>query len=191
MYTPWPDNSNEQALRSQLADLVGDYIFDAPSFEVADIHSQFAQVYVYQFAHRSKVTLLPEWMGVAHGENVVYDFGIPMLSRVPLRFDAIDRNMSLVMMAMYADFARSGTPKVSGITWEKYDSTNRAYLRVDTDPKMTANFYPLRMSFWNDYYIKLTQVKFDTKKDAPSVASTVVTMATFVQIILITILTTL
>ena len=36
MYTPWPDKSNEYALRSQLVDLLGDYLFFAPSHEVAD-----------------------------------------------------------------------------------------------------------------------------------------------------------
>ena len=42
MYTPWPDKNDKYALRSQLVDLVGDYLYFAPSHEVADIHSKVA-----------------------------------------------------------------------------------------------------------------------------------------------------
>ena len=36
MYTPWPDRNDKYALRSQLVDLIGDYIYFAPSHEVAE-----------------------------------------------------------------------------------------------------------------------------------------------------------
>ena len=52
MYTPWPDKNDKYALRSQLVDLIGDYIYFAPSHEVADIHSKVAPVYMYEFARR-------------------------------------------------------------------------------------------------------------------------------------------
>ena len=66
---------------------------------------------------------------------------------------------------MYANFARSGDPTVSGVAWEKYNTTHRAYLKVDTSPELKASFNPRRMSFWNDYYPKLEQVKFDANKE--------------------------
>ena len=47
---------------------------------------------------------------------------------------------------------------------------------------MTASFYPRRMAFWNDYYPKLTQMKFDTKEEI--VASAGVTTATILQLVL-------
>ena len=90
---------------------------------------------------------------------------------------------------MYANFARSGDPvpqQASGVAWERYNSSHRAYLRVDTNPKMALSFNPRRMSFWNDYYPKLTQLKFDTKKAVVSGASVVI--GTFLQIALIAIL---
>ena len=70
MYTPWPDNSDKYALRSQLVDLIGDYLYFAPSHEVADIHSRDAPVYMYEFAHRSKFSWFAEWMGVVHGSKL-------------------------------------------------------------------------------------------------------------------------
>ena len=186
MYTPWPDNSDKYALRSQLVDLVGDYLFFAPSHKVADIHSKVAPVYMYEFAHKSlNVSFGTEWMGVTHGDNVDYDFGVPFL---PIRpYSATDRSVSLFIMTMYANFARYGDPSASGITWERFNSSQRAYLRVDTNPKMASSFHPHRMTFWNDYYPKLAQVKFETKKEAVSGASTSVAIGTFLQILFITI----
>ena len=180
MYTPWSDNSNKYALRSQLVDLLGDNIFVAPSHKVADVQSQVAPVYMYEFAHRatSSLEVRAEWMGVVHGENIPFDFGVPFLPKFSPHYSPADRNVSLFIMTMYANFARSGDPSVSGVAWEKYNTTHRAYLKVDTSPKMMASFNPRRMSFWNDYYPKLVQLKFDTNKKKVSSAATVVIMGT-------------
>ena len=177
MYTPWPDNSDKYALRSQLVDLLSDNIYFAPSHEVADIHSKYAPVYIYEFAHRPKnASIFPEWMGVVHGENVAFPFGIALWFP---RYDAADKNVSKFIMATYTNFAKTGDPTpqpVSGVTWERYNSTHRAYLRVETKPKMAAAFAPRRMAFWNDYYPKLQQVEFDIKKEVVSGVSAGVAM---------------
>lgn len=168
MYTPWPDKNNKYALRGQLMDLFGDFVFHAPSHQSADVHSSVAPVYILEFAHRSKtVTKLPKWMGVVHGANRHYDFGIPLIPPFSSRYDADDKNVSLFIMALYTNFAKFGDPTpqpVSGVMWKRYNSSYRAYLRADSKPKMAASFAPRRMAFWNDYYPKLEQVKFDTKE---------------------------
>ena len=186
MYTPWPDNSNKYALRSQLVDLIGDYLFVAPSHEVADIHSQGAPVYMYEFAHRPNVSFADaEWQGVIHADNILFDFGAPFSRLLP--YSAADRNVSLFIMTMYANFTRSGDPSVSGVTWERFNSSHRAYLRVHTNPKMAASFNPRRMAFWNDYYPKLMQVRFDITKEVVSGANASATIAAFLYILIITI----
>ena len=183
MYTPWPDNSDKYALRSQLIDLVGDYIYFAPSHEVADTHNKVAPVYMYEFAHRRKIgNKNKEWMGVVHSDNIPYDFGIPFLPRLYSSFDAADRNVSLFIMKLCVNFAKIGDPTpqpVSGVTWEKYNSSHRGYLRVDANPKMAAAFAPRRMAFWNGYYPKLTQVNFETKVNVVNGASTYAAIAMF------------
>ncbi|KAL9966487.1 hypothetical protein ACROYT_G024569 [Oculina patagonica] len=185
MYTPWPDNSDKYALRSQLVDLIGDYMYFAPSHEVANIHSKVAPVYMYEFAHRPKnASIFAEWMGVVHGENVPFDFGIPLWYP---GYDAADKNVSLFIMEAYANFAKTGDPTpqpVSGVTWERYNSSHRSYLRVHPNPKMAATFAPRRMAFWNDYHPKLEQVSFETKKDVVSGTSSGVAMAMFYHIAL-------
>ncbi|XP_073237031.1 neuroligin-4, X-linked-like [Porites lutea] len=185
MYTPWPDNSNTYALRSGLVDVIGDNLFVAPSHKVADVHGQVAPVYLYEFAHRGKSSLVvrAEWMGVVHAENIPFDFGVPFLPKFSPHYSQADRNVSLFIMTMYANFARSGDPSVSGVTWEKYNSSHRAYLKVDTSPKLKASFNSRRMSFWNNYYPKLKQVKFDVNKEVVSGAKDVVTIGTALQVV--------
>lgn len=188
MYTPWPDNNDRYALRSQLVDLLSDYLFFAPSYEVADIHSKVAPVYMYEFAHRpTNASLSPEWMGVIHFDNCPFDFGIPLLPTLPSKYGEADRNVSLFVMKIYADFAKSGNPTpqpVSGVKWEKFNSSYRAYLRVDTNPKVASSFYPRRMAFWNDYYPKLTKINSDTKTNVVSGGKTDVAMGILVEILL-------
>ena len=176
MYTPWPDNSNKYALRNQLVDLLGDYLFFAPIHEVADVQSQVAPVYMYEFAQRAQTSMGADWMGVVHSENVPFDFGVPLIPMFSKFYSQADRNVSLFIITMYANFARSGDPTVGGVAWEKYNTTQRAYLKVDTSPELKASFNPRRMSFWNDYYPKLEQVKFDANKEVVSGAKDIVTM---------------
>ena len=186
MYTPWPDNSNKYALRSQLVDLVGDYLFVAPSHEVAGIHSRVAPVYMYEFAHKPNFSIAEaEWQGVVHADNVPFDFGVPFLLHLPWLYSAADRSVSLFIMTMYTNFARSGDPSVSSVTWKRFNSSHRAYMRVETNPKMAVSFNPRRMAFWNDYHPKLTQVIFDTKKEVVSGANAIVTIKTVLQSLLI------
>ena len=122
MYTPWPDNNDQYALRSQLIDLLSDYFFFAPSHEVADIHSEVAPVYMYEFARRpSNASLSPEWMGVIHFDNAPFDFGIPLLPPLSSMYDAADA---------VARFGEPTPQPVSGVTWEGYNSSRRSYLRI-------------------------------------------------------------
>ncbi|XP_068740575.1 neuroligin-4, X-linked-like [Montipora capricornis] len=187
MYTPWPDNNDKFALRSQLVNVFGDYVFYAPSHEVADIHSKYASVYMYEFAHPAtfSVARTEPWMGVPHAENVPFDFGMPLLPMFSSRYSEADRNVSLLIMAIHVNFARSGDPTLGNIPWERYNSSHRAYLKVDPNPKMAESFNPRRMAFWNDYYPKLTQVRIESDKEVISGASRGVTIGTFLLIVVI------
>ena len=82
MYTPWPDRSDKYALRTQLVDLIGDYFYYAPSHAVADIHSNYADVYMYMFDYQQRIRPFHKvWHGVRHGDNVGFDFGNPFMPR--------------------------------------------------------------------------------------------------------------
>ena len=106
-----------------------------------------------------------DWMGVVHSENIPFDFGVPLLPKFLSFYSPADRNVRLLIMTMYANFARFGDPTVSCVAWDKYNSSHRSYMRVGVNPRMEASFPPRRMPFWNDYYPKLMQLKFDIIKD--------------------------
>ena len=93
-----------------------------------------------------------------------------------------DRNVSLLIMAIHVNFVRSGDPMLGNIPWERYNSSHRAYLKVDPNPKMAESFNPRRMAFWNDYYPKLTQVRIESDKEVISGARRGVTIGIFLQI---------
>ncbi len=109
------------ALRDKLIDLIGDYFYVAPAHGIATIHSNYAPVYLYEFSHRSKAS---QHVGVAHGDNVPYDFGIPFLETSAdtegfPNYDTIDQQVSWFFMTLYTNFAKYGNPTpqpVSGVT---------------------------------------------------------------------------
>jgi len=52
---------------------------------------------------------------------------------------------------------------------------------------MAASFNPRQMAFWNDYYPKLMQVRFDITKEVVSGANASATIAAFLHILIIAI----
>ena len=164
-YTPWSAEDDVYALRDNLIELIGDYFYVVPTHEIAASHSNFAPVYLYEFSHRSTGD---QHVGVSHGDNVPYDFGKPFVETSAdeegsPKYDAKDRQVSRFVMTLYTNFAKYGNPtpqSVSGVTWQQFNSTHRAYLRVDANPVMVSRFDPRRMAFWNRYFPKLVQVQF-------------------------------
>lgn len=157
-YTPWSKTPDSPTLRQKIIDIQSDYYVAAPTLEVLGVHSMGAPAYMYEFSHRSKVNTADAWLGVQHGDNTPYDFGAPFLNITSLNFTEEDRNVSRLIMSLYANFAKYGNPTphaVQGVTWDEFNRTNRFYLRIQAKPEMEANFEPHRMAFWNSYYPKL------------------------------------
>ena len=157
-YTPWSKTPDSPTLLQNIVNMQSDYYVAAPTVEVLGIHSMGAPAYMYEFSHRSKVSSVKAWMGVMHGVNTPYDFGAPFLNITSLNFTEEDRNVSRLIMSLYANFAKYGNPTphaVQGVTWDKFNRTNRLYLRIQARPEMHANFEPQRMAFWNSYYPRL------------------------------------
>ena len=157
------------AFRHKLIDVIGDYFYVVQTHEIAVIHISFAPVYLYEFTHSSRPN---QQLGVVHGDNVPYGFGIPFLETSADTkgfhyYDARDRQVSWFVMTLYTNFAKYGNPTpqpVSGVTWQQFNSAHRAYLRLGANPAMVSCFDPRRMAFWNNYYPKLVQVEFGVRQ---------------------------
>ena len=71
------------------------------------------------------------------------------------KYDDIDRNVSDMVITLFTNFAKYGNPTpqpVRGVSWEEFNSSRKAYLRIHSVPEMAINFQPTRMAFWNRYY---------------------------------------
>lgn len=75
-------SDNGAFYRNQLNQLIGDYYFTCDSLWLADevVKRNKGRVYVYHFEQRIGNNPWPEWMGVMHGYEIEYIFGLPLLN---------------------------------------------------------------------------------------------------------------
>ena len=157
-YTPWSKTPNSPSLRQEIVNIQSDYFVAAPTLEVLGIHSAHADAYMFEFNHRSTETGTDAWKGVAHGDNTPYVFGAPFLNSSALNFTDEDRNVSHLIMELYANFAKHGNPtphQVRGLVWDRFNMSSKLYLRINNRSQMEAFYEPRRMAFWNNYYPKI------------------------------------
>ena len=156
LYTPWINKSDTDKVRKGIADEVGDFTMTAPTHKGLLFHSQKASAYMYEFGHRSGLNPSPLWKGTAHKDDTPYQFGFPFMNLTVLqKYDDIDRNVSDMVITLFTNFAKYGNPTpqpVRGVSWEEFNSSRKAYLRIHSVPEMAINFQPTRMAFWNGYY---------------------------------------
>ena len=156
LYTPWTDKSDKDKVRRGIADEVGGFTMTAPTHRDLLFHSQKAPAYMYEFGHRSGLNPSPLWKGTAHKDDTPYQFGFPFMNLTVLqKYDDIDRNVSDMVITLFTNFAKYGNPTpqpVRGVSWEEFNSSRKAYLRIHSVPEMAINFQPTRMAFWNRYY---------------------------------------
>ena len=82
-------------------------MFACPAYELA-VAAAAAQnpVYFYRFTDRSSNNPRPEWMGVLHGDEIMYIFGIPL--HPEFGYNQAEADLSRKMMKYWANFARTG-----------------------------------------------------------------------------------
>ena len=88
--------------------IIGDIIFSCPSIKLANKYSELRahKTYFYKFNKRSFANPWPKWLGVMHGYEIEYVFGIPFIHNT--NFDDNDRIISMKMMNYWANFAKTG-----------------------------------------------------------------------------------
>ena len=94
--------------RDRLDDMVGDINFVCPTISFLDkvLDNSQSKTYLYKFVHRSSQNPWPDWMGVMHGYEIEFIFGIPMNKSLP--YDEVERNISKSVMKMWTNFAKHG-----------------------------------------------------------------------------------
>uniref|UniRef100_A0A8B9LQI4 Neuroligin 3 n=1 Tax=Astyanax mexicanus TaxID=7994 RepID=A0A8B9LQI4_ASTMX len=112
MYTDWADRDNPETRRKTLVALFTDHQWVEPSVVTADLHARYGSpTYFYAFYHHCQSLMKPAWSDAAHGDEVPYVFGIPMIGPTdlfPCNFSKNDIMLSAVVMTYWTNFAKTG-----------------------------------------------------------------------------------
>ncbi|KAM4037645.1 acetylcholinesterase [Anomaloglossus baeobatrachus] len=161
-YTDWADEHEPLKNREAMDQIVGDHNVICPMVHFAGKVSEFGnKVYAYYFDHRASNIAWPQWMGVPHGYEIEFVFGLPLEPK--LNYTKQEAELSRRMMRYWANFARTGDPNenTNGRTskWPLYTATEQSYLALNNKPYQ--NMQGLRVqtcTFWNRFLPKLLNI---------------------------------
>ncbi|KAF3705922.1 Neuroligin-3 Gliotactin -like protein Precursor [Channa argus] len=168
MYTDWADKDNPETRRKTLVALFTDHQWVEPSVVTADLHARYGSpTYFYAFYHHCQSLMKPVWSDSAHGDEVPYVFGIPMVGPTdlfPCNFSRNDIMLSAVVMTYWTNFAKSGDPnkpvpqdtkfihtkanRFEEVAWSKYDPYDQLYLHIGLKPRIRDHYRATKVAFW-------------------------------------------
>ncbi|XP_061664709.1 acetylcholinesterase [Syngnathoides biaculeatus] len=169
-YTDWMDENNGAKNRDALDDIVGDHnvicplAFFARAFAQHNALKPNAGVFLYLFDHRASNLPWPEWMGVIHGYEIEFVFGLPLEKRFNYTQD--EEKLSRRTMRYWANFARSGNPNVNvdgsaenRKRWPQFTVAEQKYVALNTEPvKVHRGLRNQMCAFWNHFLPRLLNI---------------------------------
>uniref|UniRef100_A0A0N5A4L0 Acetylcholinesterase n=1 Tax=Parastrongyloides trichosuri TaxID=131310 RepID=A0A0N5A4L0_PARTI len=111
--------------RRKAIDIFGDFMFNCDTAQFAEISDRHCKMnsYYFEFKKRSTVNPWPEWMGVMHGYELEYVFGMPF--RYPKNYTesvlSFEQNFSTRVMTFYGNFITAGTTRPK---WNPFKSSS-------------------------------------------------------------------
>ncbi|KAG8450046.1 hypothetical protein GDO86_016653, partial [Hymenochirus boettgeri] len=160
-YTDWTIEQDPAYYRDAMKAIAGDYHFVCPLLEFTEKNSEIVNfAYLYFFQHRSSRPAWPQWMGVLHGSEIEYIFGMPL--NTTLKYTKEEEILSRTMMRYWGNFAKTGNPNDAGSSetnWPMFTLNEQSYLILDTgtlntNQKMRIN----QCKFWGQFYHKDLQI---------------------------------
>ncbi|XP_067257894.1 neuroligin-2a isoform X6 [Chanodichthys erythropterus] len=168
MYTDWADRDNGEMRRKTLLALFTDHQWVAPAVATAKLHADYqSPVYFYTFYHHCQTETRPEWADAAHGDEIPYVFGVPMIGATdlfPCNFSKNDVMLSAVVMTYWTNFAKTGDPNLpvpqdtkfihtkpnrfEEVIWTKFNSKDKQYLHIGLKPRIRDNYRANKVAFW-------------------------------------------
>ncbi|XP_054287822.1 neuroligin-4, X-linked-like [Macrosteles quadrilineatus] len=170
-YTDWertvvhPVNTRDATVAA-----LSDAQYVAPVVKTADLFSSASRgaTYFYVFDHQTKHGDYAQRLGVAHGEELAYLFGAPLVDQLghfPRNFTRAEVALAEGFMTSVANFVRVGNPnskeskdqflpvskeknRFRSLTWDQYDSTHQKYLDISLRPKTKNHFRSHHLSIW-------------------------------------------
>ncbi|XP_062850238.1 acetylcholinesterase [Trichomycterus rosablanca] len=174
-YTDWMDEDNRTKNRDALDDIVGDHNVICPLQHFAKSYAQYSSntagnrnsqvtVYLYLFDHQASNLAWPKWMGVIHGYEIEFVFGLPLEKR--LNYTADEEKLSRRMMKYWANFARTGNPgnNVDGTIdprrrWPPFTASEQKHVGLNTEPiKVHKGLKTQHCPLWNRFLPRLLNI---------------------------------
>ncbi|XP_046283041.1 acetylcholinesterase isoform X4 [Marmota monax] len=156
----------------------GDFLSDTPEalINAGDFHglqlagrlaAQGARVYAYIFEHRASTLSWPLWMGVPHGYEIEFIFGLPL--DPSLNYTVQERIFAQRLMRYWTNFARTGDPNdprnTKGPQWPPYTAGAQQYVSLNLRPlEVRRGLRAQACAFWNRFLPKLLSA---TASEAP------------------------
>ncbi|KAI1882696.1 hypothetical protein AGOR_G00237550 [Albula goreensis] len=168
MYTDWADRHNPETRRKTLLALFTDHQWVAPAVATADLHSSFGSpTYFYAFYHHCQTEQVPPWADAAHGDEIPYVFGLPMVGPTelfPCNFSKNDVMLSAVVMTYWTNFAKTGDPnqpvpqdtkfihtkpnRFEEVAWTRYNQKDQLYLHIGLKPRIKEHYRANKVNLW-------------------------------------------
>ncbi|XP_030647137.1 neuroligin-1 isoform X2 [Chanos chanos] len=168
MYTDWADRHNPETRRKTLLALFTDHQWVAPAVATADLHSSFGSpTYFYAFYHHCQTEQVPPWADAAHGDEIPYVFGLPMIGPTelfPCNFSKNDVMLSAVVMTYWTNFAKTGDPnqpvpqdtkfihtkpnRFEEVAWMRYNQKDQLYLHIGLKPRVKEHYRANKVNLW-------------------------------------------
>ncbi|KAK7889267.1 hypothetical protein WMY93_024827 [Mugilogobius chulae] len=146
MYTDWADRHNPETRRKTLLALFTDHQWVAPAVATADLHSSFGSpTYFYAFYHHCQTEQVPPWADAAHGDEIPYVFGLPMIGPTelfPCNFSKNDVMLSAVVMTYWTNFAKTGDPN------QPIQPERQLYLHIGLKPRVKEHYRANKVNLW-------------------------------------------
>ncbi|XP_062993319.1 acetylcholinesterase-like [Elgaria multicarinata webbii] len=157
-YTDSQDVDNGEKNREAMDDIVGDHNVICPVMHFAARYAERGnKVYAYLFDHRASNLMWPQWMGVPHGYEIEFIFGLPLNDT--LNYTAKEKKLSRRMMRYWANFARTGDPTDpldKDRKWPPYTLSEQEYVKLNTRPLSTdRSLRAQNCAFWDRFLPKL------------------------------------
>ncbi|XP_029344584.1 neuroligin-4, Y-linked-like [Acyrthosiphon pisum] len=123
--------------------------------------------FFYVFDYQTRDGDYPQRIGTAHGEELPYMFGAPMvtdgMNHFSRNFTKAEALLSDAMILYLGNFARTGDPndhddkpdsgskernRFRSVTWDEYDPVHQKYLEISMKPRMKNHFRAHQLSVW-------------------------------------------
>uniref|UniRef100_P37136-2 Isoform H of Acetylcholinesterase n=1 Tax=Rattus norvegicus TaxID=10116 RepID=P37136-2 len=158
-YTDWLHPEDPAHLRDAMSAVVGDHNVVCPVAQLAGrLAAQGARVYAYIFEHRASTLTWPLWMGVPHGYEIEFIFGLPL--DPSLNYTVEERIFAQRLMQYWTNFARTGDPNdprdSKSPRWPPYTTAAQQYVSLNLKPlEVRRGLRAQTCAFWNRFLPKL------------------------------------